>query len=230
MPTNLSEFRQHIAPYVQKCPDILIDKAVLDSYVEFARKSKRIELDMTAITVVANDADYTITNPTGYQVLTIRTLLYAGTKRLQAISEDQLDLNWNDLRCSCCVSNAEAEDNWRVSTAEQPTLFYQPTPNTLRLVAIPTVGLTDGLTGKLVVYPAQTATEIDDAIYNEFYEAIAAGAKHRLMMIPRQAWTDMKAAGFHRAEFEMGVGDAKTNVRKGHANDNAATLRTTVWA
>ena len=226
MPTNLTEFRQHVMPSLPKAPTLAVDKAVRDAVVEFAKRSHRMQEDIAAITTVAATHTYAIPNPVGFQVLALSRLFYDGTP-LWSVSENQLDLNWQALNDTYCICSNEHGDDWRSQEADCPTVFYQATPNEVRLVATPTTGLADALTGRVVVYPLPGVTVIDDDIYNEYYESIAAGALSRLMAVPSQPWSSPQMVAYYRAMFDEGVADARGKVVRGHAEQNAQQLRTT---
>lgn len=229
MPTNLSEFRQHVMPSVPKAPTVMVDKFVKDAIVDFAKKSHRMQIDITPISIVAQTSLYTIPNPTGFQILTAAKLFFDG-KQLHSVSENQLDLEWRSLNSIHCICSNESGEGWRDYEADSPAVFYQPKPNEVRLVATPTAALTNGLTGRVVVYPMLSMTTIDDDIYNEFYEAIAAGALARLMAVPSQPWTSVQLVPYYSGMFEEGVSDARAKVSRGHAQQNAQQLRTTAYS
>jgi hypothetical protein len=229
VPTNLSEFRQHVMPSAPKVPTIMVDKVVKDAIVEFAKRSHRMQVDITPINVVAGTNLYSVPNPTGFQIHAVSRLFHDGAP-LHSVSENQLDLEWNSLNAQLCICSNEASDQWRQLEADAPVVYYQPKPNEVRLVATPSFALTAGLTGRVVVYPLLSMTAIDDDIYNEHYEAIASGALARLFATPSQPWSSPALVEYHRAMFEEGISDARGRVVRGFEQQNAQHLRTTAYA
>jgi hypothetical protein len=215
-------------PSVPKAPTIMVEKFVKDAIVEFAKLTHRMQVDIAPVNVIAGSALYAIDNPVGFQVLSISRLFFDG-KPLVSVSENQLDLEWRSLNSMHCICSNMDGEGWRDYEADTPTVFYQPKPNEVRLVATPNAALTGGLTGRVVVYPTLSMTTIDDDIYNEFYEVIAAGALARLMAVPSQPWTSAPMVNYYRAIFDDGVSDARAKVSRGHAQQNAQHLRTTAY-
>lgn len=69
---------------------------------------------------------------------------------------------------------------------------------------------------KIVFYcavaPSNTATSIDDALYDRYARAIAIGAKAELFGMKRQPFSDADATLDERAKFEVEIMKAITNV------------------
>lgn len=72
--------------------------------------------------------------------------------------------------------------------------------------------------------PSNTATQLDDDLYDQYAEAIASGAKARLMMQLDKPYTNVQMAMVHRTEFDYQIGRAQIRVAKSFSN---APLRTT---
>jgi hypothetical protein len=222
----LTEFLSHVLPATPKCPQVLAEKAILDSAADFCKQSYVLRQDISAISVVANQSQYSLANPTDLQIYAIAHLLYDG-KKMWPTSEDEMDLNWDTIRQDAALEFSDPDDDWRLQTSARPTLFYQPTPNLIRVIGIPTAALTSGITGRIYVYPAQAATTLDDWVYAEFYEAIAAGALARILAVPDQAWSNTKLAAYYLSTFDQGVSNAKGRGTRGNARDNQSVLRVT---
>ena len=56
--------------------------------------------------------------------------------------------------------------------------------------------------------PLRSVTALPDALYNDWYQTIAAGAKAKLMVMPEKPWTNPKFAGLHAQVFESGAKSA----------------------
>lgn len=228
MATSLTEFRQHVGPHVQKCPQIQIDKAVIDAVIEFYREARILQVDLAAIDVVAAQASYPLANPTGFQIAMVYAALFNG-KKIDPISEPTMDRNWQSISRHLEIDTGNDAEDWRLMTTDAPGLFLQPTPNSIRLIGIPNFDLAAGLAVTVTVYPAPTVTEIDDWVYGEYYEGIAAGALSRLLAIPAQAWTNLKLVDYYRGQFEAAFGKARDKALRGFSRDDNPILRTTAY-
>ena len=53
--------------------------------------------------------------------------------------------------------------------------------------------------------PLPTVTALPDFIFEDYYQAIAAGAKAKLMVMPGKEWTNPEYANLHSEVFQTGV-------------------------
>lgn len=58
---------------------------------------------------------------------------------------------------------------------------------------------------EVALRPTMNATGVGDVVFERHAEAIAAGAKARLLAQPGKAWTELAAAAMARAEYERAV-------------------------
>lgn len=72
------------------------------------------------------------------------------------------------------------------------------------------------------VAPSNTATSIDDALFDRYARAIAVGAKAELFGMKNQKFSDADAALDERGKFEVAITRAITDI--GH-NSNSAPVR-----
>lgn len=56
--------------------------------------------------------------------------------------------------------------------------------------------------------PLRTVTTLPDVLFNDWFQAIAAGAKAKLMIMPEKKWTNPNLAMVHADVFENKVGSA----------------------
>jgi len=62
---------------------------------------------------------------------------------------------------------------------------------------------------------ATNNTEIPDRFFNDWCEIWSKGVMSRLMMMPKQPWTDKEMARDYRFDYEKGIGDARIEASKG---------------
>jgi len=67
---------------------------------------------------------------------------------------------------------------------------------------------------KPVFKPIPDFTYVDERIYNDWVEAIAAGCKAKLLAIPNKPWTNMQSAGTWWALYRTKISEAKRKMRK----------------
>jgi len=62
--------------------------------------------------------------------------------------------------------------------------------------------------------PAMDATSLPDFLYNDWHEAITAGAKATLMLMPGKPWSNAKMGAIYNRTYLHELGKAKIQARK----------------
>lgn len=96
---------------------------------------------------------------------------------------------------------------------EPTTVFWgyeNPTQRVIRLIGVPTAeheGMT--VTATLSLKPSrQTLQIVSDEMVDLYKDGIVNGAVARLLLIPRQPWSNPGQAGYHTVRFEEAILDA----------------------
>ena len=92
--------------------------------------------------------------------------------------------------------------NWETLMAETPSTYLMNQDRYLRLVYCPNTALTGGIEAWVCLKPLLTATTLENYLYTDFFECIADGARHRLLKMPKQTWTDLKLSAFYGQEYD----------------------------
>jgi hypothetical protein len=219
---SLKLLRQFVAPEVTGCPSALIDSKIVTKAIEFCEQSEAWRYDLTPIDLVALQAGYSLNLPVETQVVGIKSLFDDGHP-VYPKSEQQIDADWPKLNTTFGY-NSNANNSfqpWRQRTEAQAIYFYQSTPGTVRLFPIPESAKTGGLTGTVVVKPLPDGTLIDEDLYNQFYDAIASGAKADLMAMPGKDWTNLEMVAYYSRKFTDGIDEARgKEARSGQVKNN----------
>lgn len=231
----LSSLLNGVLEHVAQCSTPQARSAIEDVAIDFLKRSKLHSVDHAAISVVAGTAEYALTNPTGYQILHVRSATISGKPLLQT-SEEELDLDWRELSKGFSwryqyneFPNGTPVDDWRLAESDVPGLFYQLNPNQVILVGKPTAAITDALLFKLVVFPVPGVTEIPDWIYNTHHQALTDGAIGRLKAMDKKPFTDRAGAQKWLDDYEDAVNLAARSGLRGHRRNDQPVLRTQVW-
>lgn len=179
MATALSAFTPYIAPEVPGCPEPLIDDAVRRAAIEFCDKSRALR-ERVAVNTVASQ-DYVTLAPTGGDVAHLYKLM-VGDETLDPTTRTDFD-----------------EDG----DTGQPLEYYVEPPNTLRLYPVPDAIY--ALVAHVAVKPDRDATTLDDVLYNNWRDEIAAGAKARLMLMSKQPWYNPDDAAVAQGIFQSAI-------------------------
>lgn len=194
-------FLREVMPY---CPDVMelvALNAIRNSAIEFCKETTTHRLDMTAVSGVADQAEYTITVPASTQLAEIVQIKYSGLSIIpKSVEELRAFYPYQD---------------W--TTLEgQPTFYTQLTPGTITLVPYPTENATDAITGIIALMPTRDATVVYDDLYNTYAEGIAMGARSRLHYTPGTGYFDMNMAEYCKIQFGVAKSIARTRANKGN--------------
>jgi hypothetical protein len=73
----------------------------------------------------------------------------------------------------------------------------------------PTPGQTGEIVCRVTYGPKMSATTLPDFLMDRYAEAIAAGAKARLMLMPGVQWSNPSLAGYYDGVFSSGITSAR---------------------
>lgn len=198
------DFYDLAAPDVPGCPDAMLNAALRQAAIDFCEQSLAWSYDHPAISVVAATSAYPFVPPAQAIVHAITYAKFIDTEIEVEISEDNLRI-WN----------------WRAQAGTPQYALANPT--SVRLV--PTPDLPGTLTLIVALKPSPTATGVDDAMFNEYREAIIHGAKARLMLSPKKPYTDAQLAQYHQQQFTIKTGRAGTRHARNYTRE---ALRTSI--
>jgi len=204
---NLSDLLPDVLPDLPGCPNITALDALSKALIEFCERSRYWREWLADIAVTAGDASYTPTVPTDSRLVDILAAEFADVP-IDPASPAELD---------------EALPGWRTDTGTVD-YFTQPTADTLLLAKVPSASGTLKLEAALA--PTLAATTFPDDIYQRFREAIACGAKARLMLSPGKPYTNPALHATHKAAFEDAIHDAEITAARGKTR---MPLRTKLW-
>lgn len=173
---NLSQFFPRLLPYVVGCPEPLAQQALLDSAIEFCRRSQVLTTTLPLITITANQADYTLTAPTDTQVDQVLKVWYDGTLMSSAPYET-----------ATALFNPDGTPRYFFGR-------YAGDVFNITLLPTPEKTITDGLMVRVSLRPTRSTAQVNDILFDRHVEGVVAGAMGILMAIPDQPFTDMKLA------------------------------------
>jgi hypothetical protein len=234
-----------IAIEVPNCPRPLIERAIRNAMIEFCERAKLWRIELPAINVVANQARYALAfdapvDPPVKAIVDIRGALFDG-RDLQPTSRDRLDLHWHGASNVLSggsrnvptdvffpVPTGGNASSWE-SAGGMPTVYFQPDPATIRLVPTPTQTMTGNIVVRVAVKPTRAATAAPDWLMEDWFEALCAGAKARLMQVPKKAWSEPNLALYYRRQFETACRKAHAEALRDSTRDDMTVRRTVAY-
>ena len=203
---DYEEFLPEVRSEVPECPEVVCINAIRDTVIDFCQKTTVWRYDVDSITVASDVADYEIDIDDYIKVagLNWAYLIDANGEEsyLTVTSEDSLD-----------NGGPRSVSLWRTKTGT-PTHIYLKDPRTVRLVYIPEAAFSLYLGAW--VKPSRNSYEVPEFIYEKYLEAIAAGAKARILNMPTRPWYSPAAAGLEEAEYEARRSSALIDATKSH--------------
>jgi len=198
--TNLSDMLPEVLPSVTGCPEPLAINAIRNAAIKFCEKTQFWEVDIDPIMMISGVPEYDIDQPENQRIIRVSQVI--GKQKLVFKTVSEMDF----------IHKA-----WRTVTGRTPIVPVMMNPRLLRMYPVPDVS-GESFALKAIVKPAPTATVIDDYVYDDFYTAIAAGAKAELCAMPGKAWTQYDLVPYYQSLFDDGVSSARMRVASGFAN------------
>lgn len=196
----MSQFTSWI-PFVQVdvpgCPRALMLDAIRQAVIEFCQDSMFWRLRMDPMTTQANVNQYELDTPSYTTIVSVRSLVYDG-RALEERNVDDMDNH---------------DPSWRTKQGT-PYAYAFLDPNTVILSTTPTdTGIEFNAT--IALKPTQDSVWCDDSIFEEYRDAITAGACARLMLSANKAWSNPQLAAVKQGIFTEYTVKAKDRALRG---------------
>lgn len=199
MAKTWEKFYDEVLPNVPGCPQAVAKNAIRNATIEFCERSFVYQIDHTAINAVQDQAEYDYAAGAGLKVVRPEMVWY-DKKPLTPVTRDDLDklyAYWPD-------------------EGGTPLYFVQEKLEKLILAPKPSAALASAIRLKVSVKPTRASTDIDDALWEKYLEAIASGANARLFAMKKKPWTDNPLSVHHKQLFDEAIAKARLAAAKGH--------------
>lgn len=200
----LSRFYPKLMPLVIGCPEPLAQQALVDSAVAFCERSMVLTETLPATTTVVGQDTYAFNLPTGQAVATVLKAWWAG-RMLQPMPTHS-------------VHTIEEVDG-------APLYFYgRDTDDGFAVRLYPTPDEAQDLVLRVALKPVRGATQLQDALYNDWLEPVVDGAVARITAVPDQAYTDFALSAALTMRARTAANAARLDGMHGKAQ-SALTVR-----
>lgn len=191
---KVEDLLPYILAEVPGCPLPTVKMALLQATAELCREAHTWNEIQDPITLVDGQHTYPVDAPTGAQVATIKDI-------------------WADNRKLTPVAISAVHNlipNWQTAQGNQPDYYSGSNDwSEIRLYPIPVNTMGARITMRVAYQPKFNAATIPDFMVNNYLEAITAGAKSRLMMMPGRGWTNLELGGYNKQVFDAAIVQAK---------------------
>ena len=201
----LNLFFPLVLPHVHGASDPALMQALRQTCIAFCKESDLVQR-VTPTNITAAVQDYAIVVPADMVFLRV---LGVGWQGQWLGSVNPQDVESDVVLTGVAIGTATPETG-------NPRAFFQKTPTAagFSIYPIPNTTLANGLTVKASYYPTQAALAVEDVLYDEYAEAIAAGAAARLMRTPGQTYTAASTVNVDML-YAKGVSAARRHARFG---------------
>lgn len=210
---SLDVFLPRLMPSLPGCPDPLVRQSLVDAAIEFCEETGLVRVTSEAQAAVAGQSAYDIDVPTQQRVCLTQRAWY-GTRELIALP-------------SASISSVLAYDTPAGADVLQgePKFFFESAPGEISVLPTPKVSTAAMLTFRFTAKPTRAATQLDDRLFEDWVEALVAGALARLHAIPDQPFSSSAASSIRRAEFQFYIGRARSEALRGRVRSQISMSR-----
>lgn len=190
------QFLRDVLPDVPGCPEPVAEHAILRAAQEFFQHTRAWRVWLDPVTTLDAVSAYDLNLEPRSELVRLESATLAGTG----------------------INIARVQDlpvDWRTGTAGVDTCIFTVDSKTVQLLPVQAAGL--ALVIQASLKPANDAEGLDDALFDQYVEAIAMGAKARLMAQPLKVYSNPGASNFHRASFDDAMAVIKTRLWRGNS-------------
>lgn len=203
--TKYEDMLDDVIPEVPGCSVDVAINALRNACMELFQKSWIYTQNQDPITTEVGTAEYDMDSFTNQRIVGVVSA-YLGDTPLIPLAEEMLNAT---------------NRHWATETGFVEG-YMMTDSNLVRLYRIPEV--TGTLNMKVALAPNKKSTGIETFVYDLYSEGIAAGAKARLMTIPKKPFTDLNTSLMYRAQFAATVSDARWRARQSLTSSNLLAM------
>lgn len=199
----IDAFLSRLNPLVPGCPEPAAFQALRDAAIAFCEDAHVLQIYLDPITTVEGGRRYDLDLPTD---TALARVLAAWHCRAPLVLLPGREAHWVD---------AETDDATGAPVRGTPSHAYLLDTQTIYVYPPPAAQATGALTLKVALKPTRTASQVDDALLDDWAEPIVHGAAARLAATPGVSYSSGDMVAFCAAQYAMGLSRARLEARKG---------------
>lgn len=208
--TSYESFFPYILPEVPGAPEPVILLAIRSAAIEFCERSLILTRDHDPVTLVEGIIDYDLEPP-------VKDTLIIKIQRAW-VNGNKIDPLAPDFIAAASVYNRLYEDY--EAKPSTPQYYLQKEERSVTVWPVPDKNYRNGLTMRVALKPTRSSESVEDVIFEDYAEVIAAGALSRLMASTGKPYTNVQMAAVNKMMFDRGVNVAKLRANAGHVRSN----------
>lgn len=198
-----SKLYSRILPYVNGCPEPMVDQAIVDACTEFAEQSQVLFSVEYPIPLVDGRSTYYIYPDGSVEVDLIRHVT-CGSRELIPVS-------------STSALNDQLP-TWGTTKSSEPT-HYSTFGEAGSLTVYPEPLNSSGQSLVVVASwsPSFDAKSIPDELVTKYALGVIEGVKAKLMLMPDKKWTNIQLSAICQGKFDAAINEARARAIHGKA-------------
>jgi hypothetical protein len=211
---NISEFKNLVAPDVLPCPDPIVNRETLTCILDFCKKTNILQRDFQ-IDIEDDEIDTDQQDSLEFDISE-----YANDLRPVSLLELMVDANGY-----VPVARNIRNTSQYFSGANDGRVKYFWIPNNHSIRIFDMKASNSKVWMNISVKPLRNATTVDEELFEDWSEAIVAGAKSQLMAQPGKDWTDESMSEYYRRVYRKYLSQAKAYIERGRSGVYQETVK-----
>lgn len=189
------QFLRDVLPDVPGCPEPVAEHAILRAAQEFCQHTRAWNVWLDPVTTIGAVSSYDLNLEPRSELVRLESATLAGIGiKVSRVQDMPID--------------------WRTNATGMGTCIFTVDSRTVQLLPIKAAGLS--LVIQASLKPANDSEGLDDALYAQYVETIAMGAKARLMAHALKSYGNPGESATQRASFVASMDSIKTRLWRGN--------------
>lgn len=198
---QITEFKNLIAADVMPCPDPMVNREVMSIMLDFCSRTNVLQRDFQ-LEIDSDEIDADLQDSIDFDISE-----WSNDLRPVTVLELMIDSN-SFVPAARNIRNTHSE--FEGVNDVRVKYFWIPNDHTVRVFDLSTN--LSNIWMNIAVKPLRAATEVDDSLFEDYSEAIVAGAKWKLMGQTGKEWSDPKGAEVYRKEYRRKLSQTKAKI------------------
>ena len=203
---NISDFRTEVDYYVKGVSGdaTFIDAQLIRTIRDFCKETWCWRIVLTAIDVVEDDFDYTLTMPDTDGKSELHMIDWVKYKEDGADDDQYSYVRPINIETEEVLSSTGISAGYVYGDGSALDVFWVDPDDTLQVRPIPNsvCAGTGNMLVKAIAMPDFTATKVPDFIYNDWLELISWGTAARIMRMAAKKWYNPQLAEYYSKQYE----------------------------
>lgn len=207
---QLEAFMSRLLVLVPGCPAPLAQQALVDAAIEFCENTHVVQVITAPVNLVPDQFTYAYTLPADQETAALMAVWVEGRAPLDLVPRSEVNTQLGYFPSA-------GQDTRPKGT---PRSAFYAGSNSASLFPTPDQAATNALAFKVATRPTRTATTLDDSLFNDWAEAIAAGATYRIASTAGQMYSSPAIAATGLATFRYYMNRARSQASKNRVKGN----------